>query len=121
MSNDKYYLSIAKAVSKGSRCLKMKVGSVIVKNDCIIATGFNSVPEGDEDCKECPRMGLGHKTDYTLCPSIHSEVNAIISAARNGVSIEGGTIYVYTGENLSPCYRCNDVIRNSGIKRVIYE
>ena len=45
-----YYLSIASEVAKRSTCLRRQYGAVIVKNDEIIATGYNGAPRGDENC-----------------------------------------------------------------------
>ena len=48
--------------------------------------------------------------------TIHAEANAIIQAAKNGVTIEGGDIYV----TASPCWNCFKQIANAGIKRIVY-
>ena len=48
--------------------------------------------------------------------TVHAEANAIIQAARNGVCIDGGDIYV----TASPCWNCFKLIANSGIKRIFY-
>lgn len=48
--------------------------------------------------------------------TLHAEQNAIIQAARYGVSIQGSTIYV----THQPCLTCAKMIINAGIVRVIY-
>ena len=48
--------------------------------------------------------------------TIHAEMNAIIQAARNGVSIEGASIYI----TASPCWRCFQGLANAGIRRICY-
>ena len=50
ITKDEYYLGIALAVSKRSTCLKRHYGCVIVKDDIIIATGYNGSPRGEENC-----------------------------------------------------------------------
>lgn len=128
-----YYLEIAKAVSKRSTCLKRHYGAVIVKDDEIIATGYNGAPRGEENCCDrgfCPRMHVSHNSgDYSDCPAVHAEQNAIISAQRR--DLIGATLYlcgeeispetnkVVTIESAIPCPICARIIRNSGIARVV--
>ena len=127
ISKKEYYLNIAREVARRSPCLRRKIGSILVKDDCILATGYNGVPRGDEHCEVCLRESnnIPHGVDYSGCPAIHSEVNAIINAARTGISIVGSTLYISAidkdGIHMSvpPCYRCKDIIKNAGIKEVI--
>jgi len=121
-SKKDYYLDIAKAVSERSPCLKLHVGAVIVKDDCIVSTGYNGPARGIPHCNVCSRENVPHRSSYSEeCPSVHAEENAVINAARQGTSVVGGIMYVYTGEDLYPCYRCIRVINNSGIKKVYYK
>ena len=48
--------------------------------------------------------------------TIHAEQNAIIHAARNGVSINGAYLYV----TASPCWSCFKSIANAGVTRIVY-
>ena len=89
MRKDKinYYLDIAKVVSERSTCLRRHYGCVIVKNDEIIATGYNGAPRKRKNCEElgyCYRekLNIPRGERYELCRSVHAEQNAIISAAR---------------------------------------
>ncbi len=119
---DEYYLNIAKAVSEESKCLKLKVGAVIVYNDAIVSTGYNGPPRGDPHCLTCTRKGVEHGKSYgEECPSVHAEENAIINAARNGNGINHSAIYIYSGLKYGPCYRCKRFIKNAGITRVVYK
>src|SRR5690606_2777454 len=82
-----YYLDIAEAVLQRGTCLRRNYGSVIVKNDEIIATGYTGAPRRRKNCldmKYCIRdkMNIPRGQMYELCRSVHSEVNAIISASR---------------------------------------
>jgi dCMP deaminase len=130
-SKIEYYLNIAMEVSKRSTCLRRRFGAVIVKDDQIISTGYVGSPRGTPNCidiGECPRekakIPAGER--YELCRSVHAEMNAIINAARAGVSVLGGTMYIY-GENVKnnsivdvkPCKMCRRVIINAGLKNVI--
>ena len=83
-----YYLDIASIVSERSTCMRRKYGAVIVKNDEIIATGYNGAPRNMVNCTElnnCMRESLNvpHGTQYELCRAVHAEQNALLSASRN--------------------------------------
>ena len=82
-----YYLDIAETVLERGTCLRRNYGSIIVKHDEIISTGYTGAPRGRRNCIDigvCKREQLNVKrgTHYELCRSIHSEANAIISASR---------------------------------------
>lgn len=132
MRKDKinYYLDIAQSVTERSTCLRRHYGCIIVKNDEIIATGYNGAPRGRKNCDElgyCYRekMQIPRGERYELCRSVHAEQNAIISAARK--DLIGSTIYMCginakTGEvelNSTSCMMCKRVVINAGIKEVI--
>ena len=124
-----YYLSIAAAVAKRSTCLRRQYGAVIVKNDEIVATGYNGAPRGEENCcdvGECyrERNNIPHGEQYEKCVAVHAECNAIISASRN--EMLGSTLYLagFEGpgkpiDNPAPCLICTKLIKNAGIERVI--
>lgn len=127
---DIYYLNIARQVSKRSTCLRRRFGAIIVKDDAIIATGYVGAPRGTPNCIDlgkCLRQELNVPSGqrYELCRSVHAEANAIINAARSGVSVLGAKMYVF-GENpdgsiaeVKPCKMCRRMIINAGIKEVI--
>ncbi len=126
-----YYLDIAKVVSSRSTCLKVLIGSIIVNDDQIIATGYVGAPRKtksslDHDFCLRQKLAIPSGTQYEMCRSVHAEQNAIINAARAGVSTIGGDMYIYgknriTGKDLDsfPCFICKKMIINSGIERVI--
>jgi len=126
-----YYLDIARVVSTRSTCLKVLIGSIIVNEDQIIATGYVGAPRKTKSSMEhnfCLRQKLQipSGTQYEMCRSVHAEQNAIINAARAGVSTIGGDMYIFgknrvTGEDMDtfPCFICKKMIINSGINRVI--
>lgn len=132
-NKEKYYLNIAREISIRSTCMVLQVGAILVKDDQIIATGYNGAPRKTMDCQErgeCLRRKLnipsGHR--YELCRSMHGEMNAIINAARAGVSLLESDMYIYAKRvwqkeeqetNAYPCFICKKMIINSGIKRVI--
>lgn len=132
ISKINYYLNIAEAASERSTCLKRHYGAVIVKDDEIIATGYNGAPRGLPsclDCNECYREGANRGEDYSHCKAVHAEQNAIISARRKDMI--GADIYIVGKEvpvdkdlpetyveNPAPCSLCKRMIINSGINLV---
>ena len=125
-----YYLDIADAVQSRSTCLRRHYGAIIVRNDEILATGYNGAPRGRTNCGDleyCTRekMNIPSGERYELCRSVHAEANAIISAARRDML--GSTMYLVgrdakTGELLADtdsCSMCRRLIINAGIKDII--
>lgn len=116
---DRYFLSIAKQVATRSTCLAAPVGAVIVRENRILATGYNGNPPNDSHCCEqgyCYE-GVGVCSESSL-PSraIHAETNAIAQCARYGMATEGARIYV----TLQPCLNCLKLCIASGLASVIY-
>jgi dCMP deaminase len=118
MLNDKNFLRIAEELATASKCVSKQVGAVIVKDGRILSTGYNGTPAGYMNCKD---HWDGEYTkehhEWSKTYEIHAEMNAIIWAARQGISIEGATIYV----TLEPCSECSKNVIASGIKRIVYE
>jgi dCMP deaminase len=114
---DKMFLNIADTVSECSTCQYFKVGAVIVKDDRIISIGYNGTPRGYEHCadRSFETREAHHKWSEKF--EIHAEVNAILFAAKNGISIDGTTIF----STLQPCNNCLKMICNSGINRIIFK
>ncbi len=109
---DEYFMNIAKVVSSRSTCPRKYVGAVIVRDRTILSTGYNGSIRGLPHCTE-----VGHMMENDHCvATIHAEANAIIQAAKNGVTIDGGTVYV----TASPCWNCFKTIANAGIMRICY-
>ena len=97
VSKENYYLDIAQTVAERSTCIRRKFGAIIVKDDNIIATGYNGAPRGRQNCSElghCTRdkLGIPRGERYELCRSVHAEMNAVISAAR--ADMLGATLYM---------------------------
>jgi dCMP deaminase len=121
---DKRFMELAYVVGNWSSCFKenRQVGAVIVKDKRILTTGYNGAPSGIESCKdrsECLRVNMGIKsgTCQEICYAVHAEQNAVIQAAKLGISVEGATLYC----THQPCSICAKIIINSGIKRVVYD
>mgnify|MGYP000915233063 CR=1 FL=1 len=125
-----YYLDIAEAVLQRGTCLRRNYGSVVVKNDEIIATGYSGAPRRRKNCLDlgyCVRekLNVPRGQMYELCRSVHSEANAIISAPRH--ELIGSTLYLAGKdmkteelvENANSCAMCKKIIINAGIEQVI--
>jgi dCMP deaminase len=109
---DDYFMDIAKQVSTRATCDRKHVGAVIVRDRTILSTGYNSAIRGLPHCDD-----VGHLMEDNHCVRIvHAEANAIIQAAKNGVNIDGGSIYTLA----SPCWPCFKLIANAGINKVVY-
>ena len=123
--------------------MSRKVGAIIVRDKSIISTGYNGPPSGYPHCEcrddkgvingshvfgewndvklvyVCPRTRMNFKSGEGLeyCPAIHAEVNAILQAAREGISIVGSSLYLNTG--ITPCRECAKAIVGAGVKEVV--
>lgn len=142
ITKDEYYLGIALAVSKRSTCLKRHYGCVIVKDDTIIATGYNGSPRGEENCCDrgtCKRANVERYSNYESCDSVHAEQNALIATSHE--RLIGATVYLaceeygldkiksdlrdeevigyYEDMNPVPCGICARMLKNAGIVRVV--
>jgi len=132
-----HYLNRAKVAAERSSCLRRKVGAVIIKNDTEVSSGYVGSPRGTWDCLKigsCLRIELTIPSgqQYELCRSVHAEQNAIINAARIGVNILGGEMYISSekinagydkirGEKpkiYGPCTICKKEIINAGLIKV---
>ena len=116
---DTYYHSICQSVASKSPCLSRQIGSILVKDKIIVATGFNGPPRGYPHCQnECPRKVKGYESGEGLheCPATHAEANCITSAARIGASVTGCTLYLNC---IIPCKDCMSLIINAGIVEVV--
>ena len=125
-----YYLDIAETVLERGTCLRRNYGSIIVKNDEIISTGYTGAPRGRKNCidlNSCIRekLNVPRGTHYELCRSVHSEANAIISASRKDMI--GATLYLVGKDakskeyvrDANSCSMCKRLIINAGIETVV--
>lgn len=109
---DEYFMDIAKQVSSRATCPRKRVGAVVVRDRTILSTGYNSAIRGAEHCDDVGcLMEDGHCVRV-----VHAETNAIVQAAKNGVNIDGSTVYTIA----SPCWPCFKILANAGIKRIVY-
>lgn len=117
---DEYFLKVSRVVGERATCDRGKSGCVIAKNKHILTTGYVGAPSGMPHCDD-----VGHKmkevkhedgsNSQHCVRTSHAEENAIVQAAKLGISINGATIYC----KMTPCYHCAKMIINAGIERVV--
>lgn len=119
---DEYFIGLTRSVAERATCDRGKSGCVIVKDKRILSTGYVGSPPGMPHCDEVGHLMKkildeeGNMTSHCV-RTIHAEQNAIMQAAKFGISIEGSTIYV----KMEPCAICAKMIVAAGIKRVVTE
>jgi dCMP deaminase len=117
---DEYFINILEVVGTRSTCDRGKSGCVITKDKRILATGYIGSPMGTMHCDDAGhemhtvKHEDGHESRHCI-RTAHAEQNAIVSAARFGIALEGATLYCH----MTPCYVCAKMIINAGIKRVV--
>ena len=118
---DEYFLKIMEAVALRATCDRGRSGSVITTADHhILTTGYVGAPPKMEDCDEVGHLmwkvidNNGRESEHCV-RTLHAEMNAILQAAKEGIPLEGATLYC----NMEPCYNCGMAIVRVGIKRVV--
>jgi dCMP deaminase len=109
---DAYFMNIARQAATRSTCDRKHVGAVIVRERTILSTGYNGSIRGMPHCDD-----RGHIMEAGHCvATIHAETNAILQAAKNGVTIDRAELYT----TASPCWNCFKMMANAGIRRIYY-
>lgn len=117
---DKVFLDICDTFSTLSHCVSKQVASVIVKDNRIISTGINGTATGLKNCDEIfdkKKFDRKKHHEFSNDFEIHSEMNAVFNAAKNGIAIDGCTLYCI----LEPCLDCSKNLSMTGIKRIVYK
>lgn len=144
---DLYFHNICESVASKSPCFSRKIGALLVRDNSIVATGYNGPPCGVSHCgkeriekdkvlqrlfkypshpitedmkTKCPRKLLGYisGTHLELCPAQHAETNCIANAARLGVAVLGTTLYMNC---IIPCKNCFGMLINAGVVEVVVD
>jgi len=119
---DTTFMNFALTLADLSHCARVQVGAVITLNNRVVSTGYNGTPSGYENCdyhfRNHDKNDPNFREEHGLWSKheVHGEMNAILMAAKHGISVDGGTVYV----TISPCMDCAKAIIVSGIKRVVY-
>ncbi len=109
---DDYFMAVVKIVAARGNCDRLYSGAVLVKNNRIIATGYNGAPPGLPTCDK-----VGHLLEDGHCVrTVHGEHNALLQAARiSGPNADGATLYT----KYSPCIHCTKYVIAAGVKRLV--
>jgi dCMP deaminase len=117
---DEYFMKITDMVAERGTCDRGKSGAVIVVDKRIVSTGYVGSPPSQPHCDEVGHLMRdvideeGNKSKHCI-RTVHAEENAILQAARYGISLKGGTIYC----KMTPCFNCAKMIVSVGINRVV--
>lgn len=128
VEKDIFLISIARSYSKAGKCSRKQVGAIVVVDGTVVAQGWNGSPRGTRHCDHETLVEADGEGETVLTPgdmenghcalAAHAECNCIANAAREGISVKGGTLYV----TVQPCFRpCAALIVNAGIRRIVYE
>lgn len=117
---DEYFMKITLDVATRSTCVRRSVGAILVRDNRIIASGYNGAPNKLKHCLDlgCLRnqMNIESGTNLEICRGLHAEQNALVQAARFGTSTDGSTCYV----THHPCIICAKLLINAGIERIVF-
>lgn len=138
---DQIHMNQATLMATRSSCIKLQVGAVLVKDNRTISQGYNGVGMGCVHCCDywfdfytldrltenpefasygeflkSPFFRTSHKS-WSVDHELHAEQNAILWAAREGISTKDTSLYTI----YSPCINCAKVIHVAGIIKVIYK
>ena len=122
LNDHEYFMGIAMAVRIRANCVGNRVGAIVVMEGRIISTGYNGTPQNMVNCLDggCDRCVKREKypsgTGYDLCICVHAEQNALLSAARFGFAVQGGTLYA----TMRPCFGCIKEMLQTMMERVYY-
>lgn len=107
-----YFMANAELISKRSTCNRAYVGAVLVKNNRIIATGYNGGVADTDNCDD-----VGHEMEDGHCiRTVHAEMNALIQCAKEGISANNTEIYA----THFPCINCTKALLQAGVKKITY-
>ncbi len=118
---DQYFLNLIEPIGSRGTCDRGRAGSVIVsQNHTILATGYAGSPPGQPHCDDVGHMMItriddkGNQSQHCV-RTLHAEENAILQCAKDGIRLEGATMYT----KMVPCYNCAMRIVRVGINRVV--
>ena len=121
-SIDEYMMLIAVGVRARANCKGSHIGAVLAREGHIVSTGYNGTPHGTTNCDAggCDRCSNREQypsgTGYDLCICVHAEQNALLSAARFGISVDGSLLYT----TWRPCFGCTKEMLQAGVRGVRY-
>lgn len=109
-TREQIMMEVCEVIAKRGNCQRGKVGCVITQDNRIVSTGYNG-PVGLHNCE------VSCDVTKACTDSVHAELNAIAAAAKQGVKLNGATLYCST----QPCINCARIIVQAGIRKVYYD
>ena len=103
-----YFKEIVLVTAKRSSCSRLSVGCILVKDNRIIAQGYNGFLPG------CPHKSIIR--DNHEQSTVHAEQNTIADCAKRTVSCDGAKAFI----THYPCINCAKILLASGIKEINY-
>lgn len=119
MKFDNTYMQMAQSIALHSKAIRKKVGAILVTNHGVVLPGYNGTPAGmDNSCEISKGWSDQDYTEILVTKPevIHAELNCILKAAKEGVSVVDSVVYV----TLAPCVQCAAMMIQSGVKRVVF-
>ena len=121
MINEKRILKLANELGQASNCVSKKVGCFITTSKeqgfRFLSSGYNGSPPKFENCPEiCAEKTRQEHHEWSLNYEVHAEMNAILWAARKGISLENAVCFV----NLEPCFNCVKHLIAVGVEEIVF-
>ena len=105
---NEYFKGITEITATRSPCHRLQVGCLLVKDNRIIAQGYNGYLPG---CPHEQKLRDGREM-----ATVHAEQNAISDCAKRGVSCNDAEAYI----THYPCINCMKILCASGVKKINY-
>jgi len=121
ISLDELCSQVVRLVALRGTCLRHNVGALLFKDGNIISIGYSGACKNVEHCSDslnCIRDNhdIISGTQVEFCFSPHAELNAILNAAKIGISIKDSILWV----THKPCLSCLKAAINADILKVRY-
>lgn len=114
---DEYFMEQSNLVKDRATCTRLHVGCVIIRDNHIIATGYNGSISGHEHCEDVGCLEVEENGKKSCKRTIHAEMNALLQCAKYGVPTNGSTAFV----THYPCPDCMKALNQAGIKKIVYK
>lgn len=109
---EQFFLAQCHLLAVRSTCTRLAVGAVIVRDNRIVAGGYNGSISGGDHCID---HGC-YVVDNHCVRTIHAEMNALLQCSKYGIPVAGSTMYV----THFPCLQCSKAIIQAGIREIYY-
>lgn len=111
-----YFLRMARLVATRATCPRRRVGAVLVRDDRILATGYNGAVRGAPHCEDAGCLLVRNGDRESCVRSVHAETNALLQCALNGVSSRDSIMFCTD----FPCVSCAKALVQAGVREIVY-